>query len=257
MDRGSSVSDASIERAGAMIRAASRVVVLTGAGISTRSGIPDFRGPQGLWTLNPLAEKMSNIEHYINNPEVRRLAWQSRLESPAFNAAPNAAHRCLVALEQRGTLGRLVTQNVDGLHQAAGSDPSLVVEVHGTLHWSRCWSCDDRRPMLDTLARVTAGDPDPACLLCGGILKSDTISFGQSLVQEVIERAMDASDHCDLLLTVGTSLGVYPVANMVPRAKANGSAILIVNGEPTAMDRYADDVIGGDIVEVLPRLIGP
>ena len=162
----------------------------------------------------------------------------------------------LVTLEQRGNLGTLVTQNVDGLHQAAGSDPSLVVEVHGTLHWSRCWSCDDRRPMLDTLARVTAGDPDPACLLCGGILKSDTISFGQSLVQDVIERAMDASDRCDLLLAVGTSLGVYPVANMVPRAKAKGSAIVIVNGEPTAMDRYADEVIGGDIVEVLPRLIG-
>lgn len=248
--------DAVMELATALIADARRIVVLTGAGISTRSGIPDFRGPKGLWTLNPKAERMSNIEHYINDPEVRRLAWQSRLESPAFHAAPNAAHRALVALERRGTLHALVTQNVDGLHQAAGSDPALVVEVHGTLHWSRCWSCDDRRPMLDTLARVTAGDPDPSCLVCGGIVKSDTISFGQSLVREVIERAMDASDACDLLLAVGSSLGVFPVANMVPRAKAAGSRIVIVNGEPTGMDRYADAVVGGDIVEILPRLIG-
>jgi NAD-dependent deacetylase len=248
-------TDAIFGTAASMIREARRVVVLTGAGISTRSGIPDFRGPQGLWTLNPKAEKMSNIEHYINDPEVRRLAWQSRLESPAFHAAPNEAHRALVALERRGNLGALVTQNVDGLHQAAGSDPALVVEVHGTLHWSRCWSCNDRRPMLETLERVTVGDPDPSCHICGGILKSDTISFGQSLVPEVIERAMNASDACDLLLAVGSSLGVYPVANMVPRAKAAGSRIVIVNGEPTAMDRYADAVIGGDIVEVLPRLI--
>jgi len=248
-------TDAIFGTAASMIREARRVVVLTGAGISTRSGIPDFRGPQGLWTLNPKAEKMSNIEHYINDPEVRRLAWQSRLESPAFHAAPNEAHRALVALERRGNLGALVTQNVDGLHQAAGSDPALVVEVHGTLHWSRCWSCNDRRPMLETLERVTVGDPDPSCHICGGILKSDTISFGQSLVPEVIEQAMNASDACDLLLAVGSSLAVYPVANMVPRAKAAGSRIVIVNGEPTAMDRYADAVIGGDIVEVLPRLI--
>lgn len=248
--------EALIDDAAHTIRQARRVVVLTGAGISTRSGIPDFRGPQGLWTLNPKAEKMSNIEHYINDPEVRRLAWQSRLESPAFHATPNAAHRALVTLEQRGNLGALVTQNVDGLHQAAGNDPARVVEVHGTLHWSRCWSCDDRRPMLETLARVTAGDPDPSCLVCGGILKSDTISFGQSLVREVIERAMNESDDCDVLLAVGSSLGVYPVANMVPRAKAAGSRIIIVNGEPTAMDRYADAVIGGDLVDVLPRLIG-
>lgn len=249
-------TDAIIGDAATMIREAQRVVVLTGAGISTRSGIPDFRGPQGLWTLNPKAEKMSNIEHYVNDSEVRRLAWQSRLESPAFHAAPNDAHRALVALERRGNLGALVTQNVDGLHQAAGNDPALVVEVHGTLHWSRCWTCNDRRPMLETLARVTAGDPDPSCLVCGGILKSDTISFGQSLVREVIERAMNESDACDVLLAVGSSLGVFPVANMVPRAKAAGSRIVIVNGEPTAMDRYADAVIGGDIVDVLPRLIG-
>lgn len=249
-------TDAIIGDAATMIREAQRVVVLTGAGISTRSGIPDFRGPQGLWTLNPKAEKMSNIEHYVNDSEVRRLAWQSRLESPAFHAAPNDAHRALVALERHGSLGALVTQNVDGLHQAAGNDPALVVEVHGTLHWSRCWTCNDRRPMLETLERVTAGDPDPSCLVCGGILKSDTISFGQSLVREVIERAMNESDACDVLLAVGSSLGVFPVANMVPRAKAAGSRIVIVNGEPTAMDRYADAVIGGDIVDVLPRLIG-
>ncbi len=251
------IDDAALAQARSMIRDARRVVVLTGAGISTHSGIPDFRGPQGLWTLNPKAERMSNIEQYINDPEVRRLAWQSRLESPAFHATPNAAHRALVELERRGNLDVLVTQNVDGLHQAAGSDPSLVVEVHGTLHWSRCWSCDDRRPMRETLERVSAGDPDPSCLQCGGILKSDTISFGQSLVREVIERAMDVCDSCDLLLAVGSSLGVFPVANMVPRAKSGGSRVVIVNGEPTGMDRYADIVLGGDLVDVLPGLLAP
>jgi NAD-dependent deacetylase len=250
------IDETAVARAESMIRDASRIVVLTGAGISTRSGIPDFRGPQGVWTLNPKAEKMSNIEYYLKDPEVRRLAWQSRIESPAFHAEPNAAHLALVALERRSALSALVTQNVDGLHQAAGSDPNLVVEVHGTLHWSRCWSCGDRRPMLETLARVSAGDPDPSCLQCGGIVKSDTISFGQSLVPEVIERAMDESERCDLLLAVGSSLGVYPIANMVPRAKAAGSRIVIVNGESTAMDHYADAVVRGDIPEVLPRLIG-
>jgi NAD-dependent deacetylase len=187
---------------------------------------------------------------------VRQLAWQSRIESPAFHAEPNVAHRSLVDFERRGRLGALVTQNVDGLHQAAGSDPGLVVEVHGTLHFSRCWSCGDRRPMLETLARVRQGDPDPVCLLCAGILKSDTISFGQSLVPEVIDRALEESERCDVLVAIGTSLGVYPVAGMVPRAKAAGSRVVIINGEPTAMDRYADAVVGGDIVAVLPHLLG-
>jgi NAD-dependent deacetylase len=173
-----------IARVASWIDAAERVVALTGAGISTESGIPDFRGPQGLWTKNPGAEKMATLQHYMAEPEVRKRAWRSRLESSAWVANPNEGHRALVALERRGKLHALLTQNVDGLHQRAGSSPDLVVEIHGTLHEVMCMSCGDRAPMQRALERVRAGEEDPPCRSCGGILKSATISFGQSLVQE-------------------------------------------------------------------------
>src|SRR5688572_29751155 len=179
-----------LERARALLSRSRRIVVLTGAGISTDSGIPDFRGPQGVWTLNPKAERMSDIRHYVADPEVRRLSWQSRLAHPAWTAEPNAGHDALVTLEQRGTLHALITQNIDGLHQRAGSSPDLVVEVHGTLHFARCLSCGVRLPMPVVLERVRAGEEDPPCDACGGILKSDTISFGQPLVPAVIDRAV-------------------------------------------------------------------
>jgi NAD-dependent deacetylase len=249
------VIDVQIERVAALVAAAERVVVLTGAGISTDSGIPDFRGPNGLWTKNPAAEKASNIAAYLADPELRRVAWQNRLTTPAWTAEPNAGHRAIVELEQRGCLHAVVTQNIDELHQRAGNDPAKVIEVHGTVWWTRCWDCDDRRPMADALVRVRGGEADPACLVCGGILKSDTISFGQALVPAVIERAMRASQECDVMLAVGSTLSVFPAANCVPRAKASGAQVVIVNGEPTAMDRYADEVIVGPIGEVLPAIV--
>lgn len=233
---------------------ARRVVVLTGAGISTDSGIPDFRGPNGVWTRNPAAEKASTLEHYLNNAEVRQAAWQTRLGSVAWAAQPNAGHRALYSIEQRGHLHALVTQNVDGLHQLAGHDPDKVIEVHGTMRWTRCWGCHERLPMLEVLERVRAGEVDPPCVRCGGILKSDTILFGQALVPEVIDAALRAADECDLLLAVGSTLSVYPAANVVPRARAAGATVLIVNGEPTAMDRFADVVVLGAIGEVLPAI---
>ena len=238
------------------IDAARRVVALTGAGISTESGIPDFRGPKGVWTRNPAAEKQSTIQHYLADPEVRKAAWRSRLDSPAWSAEPNAGHRALVALERRGVLHALVTQNIDELHQRAGHDPGKVIEVHGTMRWSRCWTCDDRRPMQETLQRVREGEEDPHCLVCGdGVLKSDTVSFGQSLVPEVIDAAMRAADECDVLLAAGSTLSVFPAANVVPRAKAHGARVVIVNGEPTAMDRFADAVLIGPLGDLLPALI--
>jgi NAD-dependent deacetylase len=240
-----------------LVGQAQRIVVLTGAGISTDSGIPDFRGPNGLWTKNPAAEKASNIENYLADPEVRRAAWQNRLRTPAWAAQPNRGHRAIVALEHDGRLHALVTQNIDELHQRAGTDPDKVIEVHGTVWWTRCWSCGDRRPMREALDRVRAGELDPACLVCGGILKSDTISFGQQLVTSVIDRAMRVSDECDLMLAVGSTLSVYPVANCVPIAKAAGAVIIIVNGEPTAMDRYANHVLLGPIGDILPALTNP
>lgn len=247
---------AGIERARQWLDAASNVVVLTGAGISTDSGIPDFRGPKGVWTRNPKAEKLATLQHYLAEPEVRRNAWMSRIDSPAWAAEPNRGHFALVALERRRKLLALVTQNVDGLHQSAGNDPDKVIEVHGTMHWTRCWECGDRRPMGEALDRVRLGETDPPCLLCGGILKSDTISFGQALVPEVVDAAMSAAARADVMLAVGSTLSVYPAANVVPVARRAGARVVIVNAEPTEMDDIADVVLRGQIGEVLPALCG-
>ena len=234
---------------------AERVVVLTGAGVSTDSGIPDFRGPNGVWTKNPAAERASNIEHYLADPEVRRAAWQHRRQAPIWRASPNRGHAAIVELERRGALDSVVTQNIDELHQRAGNSPDKVIEVHGTAWWTRCWECSDRRPMQEALDRVGAGEEDPPCLVCGGILKSDTISFGQALDPAVIDRAMRTVERCDVMLAVGSTLSVYPAANCVPLAKANGATVIIVNGEPTAMDAVADHLLTGQIAEILPALV--
>ena len=243
------------ESARQRVAAAERIVVLTGAGISTDSGIPDFRGPKGIWTKNPAAEKAATIQNYLADPEVRRRAWLGRLDTPVWTAEPNVGHDAIATLERAGKLLAVVTQNVDGLHQAAGHDPDNVIEVHGTVRYSRCWECGDRRPMRETLDRVRAGEADPPCLVCGGIVKSDTISFGQSLVPEVIDRALRVSEECDLLLAVGSTLSVYPVANCVPIAKRSGAAVIIVNAQPTEMDRHADHLLIGQIADVLPALV--
>ena len=188
--------DAGLERARALLERARRVVVLTGAGISTDSGIPDFRGPQGVWTTNPEAERMATLEFYVADPEMRRRSWRHRLTSPLWDSEPNAGHRALVDLERSGRLDTLVTQNVDGLHHKAGSDPARIVEIHGTGREVVCLHCGDRQPAEPVHERVRAGDEDPACLAqgpdgaaCGGILKSATISFGQSLVPGDLMRA--------------------------------------------------------------------
>ncbi len=234
---------------------AERITVLTGAGISTDSGIPDFRGPQGVWTKNPGAEKTATLQHYLADRDVRRQAWQNRLTTPAWTAEPNRGHLAIVELQRRGKLHAVVTQNIDGLHQKAGTDVELVVEVHGTIWWSRCWDCQDRRPMAEALDRVRSGADDPPCELCGGILKSDTISFGQALVPEVIDRALRVSEECDLLLAVGSTLSVYPAANCVPRAKSAGATVVIVNAGPTDLDRLGDAVLRGQIGDVLPEIV--
>jgi NAD-dependent deacetylase len=237
------------------IEAARRIVALTGAGISTDSGIPDFRGPQGVWTRNPGAEKLATLQHYLADPELRRRAWQSRIESPAWQAAPNDGHRALVTLERLGKLDTLITQNVDGLHQMAGSSPERVVEIHGTIREAVCLGCGERAPMEQVLARVRAGEEDPACRSCGGILKSATISFGQSLVEADLTRAQQAARRADLMLAVGTKLSVWPIAGVVPAAKSAGARVVIVNAEPTEMDELADAVLRDPISQILPRLV--
>ncbi|MBI2296611.1 MAG: Sir2 family NAD-dependent protein deacetylase [Betaproteobacteria bacterium] len=250
------MSSANVEKARALADAARRVVVLTGAGISTDSGIPDFRGPNGVWTRNPAAERLSNIQHYRADPEVRKASWRARLASPAWTAMPNAGHLALVALERRGKLHALITQNIDGLHLRAGHSPDRVIEVHGNLHKAVCLNCGWNGPMQAVLERVRAGEDDPPCEHCGGILKSDTISFGQALVPGVIERAMRAAGEADLLLSVGTSLQVYPVAGAVPIARQAGARVVIMNAQPTPYDEIADAVLTGSISEDLPRICG-
>jgi NAD-dependent deacetylase len=247
--------DRALETARRLVDEAQRIVVLTGAGISTDSGIPDFRGPQGVWTRNPEAEKMATIHHYVADPEVRKRSWRSRLESPALTAEPNDGHKALVTLERRGKLLALLTQNIDGLHQKAGSSASLVVEIHGTAREVTCLACGERAPMERALARVRAGEDDPPCRSCGGILKAATISFGQSLVAEDLRRAQWAARDCDLMLAVGTKLSVYPIAGVVPVAKEAGARVVILNAEATEMDGLAEVVLRGPISALLPRLV--
>lgn len=249
--------DAAIDAARRLVGASSRIVVLTGAGISTDSGIPDFRGPNGLWTRTPDAEKLSSIDHYLADPEIRRRAWLGRLDHPAWTSDPNDGHAAIVRLDDLGRLHLLITQNVDGLHHESGLDPDRIVEIHGSIREVECLSCGFRGPMQETLDRVRSGEADPPCLMCGdGILKSATISFGQGLVAADLDRAFDAAQRCDLLVAVGTNLSVFPIANVVPLAARAGAPVVIVNGSPTEMDELATVVVRGSISEVLPRIVG-
>ena len=237
------------------IREANAVVVLTGAGISTESGIPDFRGPQGVWTKNPGAEKMATLDNYMADGELRKRAWRSRLKSKTWEKQPNKGHLALLQLEKLGKLHTLLTQNIDGLHHKAGTSPEKIVEIHGTILDVMCMACGQRAPMERALDRVRAGEEDPPCRSCGGILKSATISFGQSLVAEDLERADLAARSCDLMFAIGSTLSVYPIATVVPIAKQSGARVVILNGEATEMDGIADAVVNGQIGELLPRLL--
>ncbi|MDG4831840.1 Sir2 family NAD-dependent protein deacetylase [Solwaraspora sp. WMMD1047] len=246
---------AAVDRAAGWLASAGRVVALTGAGISTDSGIPDFRGPAGVWTRDPAAARMFTLDAYLADPALRRRAWQGRRDHPAWSARPNAAHRALVELERAGRLRAIVTQNIDGLHQRAGNSADLVIEIHGTLYEVECLDCAGRGPMAETLARVDRGDEDPACLDCGGILKAATISFGQSLDRDTLRRAGLAAADCDLLLAVGTSLTVQPAAGLVEVAARAGARVVIVNASSTPYDPIADAVLREPIGAVLPRLL--
>ena len=249
---------ARVDVAAALISAAGPLVVLTGAGISTDSGIPDFRGPQGVWTLNPEAERASNIDVYMAEPEVRKANWRVMAGGLWDGVEPNVGHHALAELDRRSGLDTLVTQNVDGLHLMAGTDPDRIVEVHGTVRRSMCLGCGEQGDIEVVLERVRSGDEDPRCTrpVCGGLLKRATVSFGQALFPGDMERADEAARRCDLLLVVGSTLGVYPVAAMVPMAVLHGAAVVVVNGSPTEMDHLADVVVRGSISQVLPTVLG-
>jgi NAD-dependent deacetylase len=237
------------------IAEAGRVTVLTGAGISTDSGIGDFRGPQGLWTRNPGTERMFHLRDYLADPELRVRAWRQRRDHPAWSARPNAGHVALVDLDRAGRLRAVVTQNIDGLHQRAGLPPERVIEIHGTLHWAACLGCGLRTPMREVLDRVDAGEADPPCRACGGIQRSATVAFGQALDPAVLSAAVAAAADCDLFLAVGSTLLVQPAAGLCSVAQQAGAQLVVLNGEPTGYDDVADAVLRGSISDVLPRLV--
>jgi NAD-dependent deacetylase len=245
-----------VEEVAAWIRDARAVTVLTGAGMSTESGIPDFRGPDGLWTRDPAARRLFDIEAYRTDPEIRRQAWRRRSEHPAWTARPHAGHRALVDLERSGRLRALVTQNIDGLHQLAGNDAQRVFELHGSIHRVECLGCAWTGSTERMLERVTAGEEDPHCLRCGGLVKTATVSFGQRLDQDLLRAAIAASAEADLFVAVGTTLSVRPAASLVDVARDAGARVVIVNAGATAYDAVADARLEGRIGEVLPLLVG-
>jgi NAD-dependent deacetylase len=234
---------------------ARQVAVLTVAGVSTDSGVPDFRGPQGLWTRNPEAEKLSTYQHYIADAAVRRRSWQARLNHPAWTAKPNPAHLALAKLAASPPGMQVVTQNIDGLHQQAGTPSDQVIELHGTMYAVVCVGCGDRTAMTDALARVRAGEADPPCTQCGGILKSATVMFGQALDPQVLGRAVAAVRACDLFLAIGSTLTVEPAASLCALAVESGALLVIVNRDPTPYDQLATAVIRQPIGQAVPALV--
>ncbi|QMU69007.1 Sir2 family NAD-dependent protein deacetylase [Streptacidiphilus sp. P02-A3a] len=231
------------------------VAVLSGAGLSTDSGIPDYRGPNGLWRRDPEAEKLVTIAHYRADPAVRRKAWQMRIDVGVLDARPNAAHLALASFERTGIPLRVLTQNVDGLHQLGGVSARKVLELHGTARRVQCLGCRVRSDMADALTRVRQGEPDPPCAACGGILKPATVMFGENLDPEVLAQARAIASGCDVLIAVGTSLRVHPAAGLVDLALAKGAAVTIVNAEPTPYDDRAAATVREPIGTALPALL--
>ncbi|QIP83753.1 NAD-dependent deacetylase [Streptomyces sp. Tu 2975] len=231
------------------------VAILSGAGISTDSGIPDYRGPNGLWRRDPEAQKLVTYEYYMADPEIRRRSWQMRRKNRTLKAEPNAAHRAVVALERAGVPVRVITQNVDGLHQLAGLPARKVFELHGSARSFVCTECHARGPMEDALARVESGEDDPPCLECGGILKSATVMFGQRLDPVVLGQAVAVTKACQVFVAVGTSLQVQPAAGLAGVAAEHGARLIVVNAEPTPYDEMADEVVREPIGTALPALL--
>ena len=236
-----------------LIHSANRIVVLTGAGISTESGIPDYRGPNGVWSTG----KPPTIGDFMENEESRRVYWQRRLESyPNLLAAqPNPAHRSLVALERSGKLTGIVTQNIDGLHQRAGSSPDHVIELHGSAHIVRCTNCGTVFTGEEVQQWLRDGNRYPSCPVCGGILRTATVLFGEPLPREVLDRSIELTRNADLLLVVGSSLVVNPAAKLPLIAKRNGASVAIVNRTETRQDALAELRLAGSAGYVLPTAI--
>ncbi|MFJ7069844.1 SIR2 family NAD-dependent protein deacylase [Streptomyces sp. NPDC101115] len=231
------------------------VAILSGAGISTDSGIPDYRGPDGVWRRDPEAERLVTYGPYMADPEIRRRSWRMRLDLPVLRAEPNVAHHAVAAYEKSGNALRVITQNVDGLHQAAGLSERKVLELHGSARSVVCTACHARSSMDEALERVKAGEDDPACRTCGGILKAATVMFGQRLDPKVLGDAMSIAKAAEVFAAVGTSLQVQPAASLAGIAAEHGARLIIVNAEPTPYDPIADEVVREPIGTALPALL--
>ena len=230
------------------------MAVLTGAGISTGSGIPDFRGPDGVWTKDPQAARLLGHDVYTTDAGARRRTWRMWRDSPVWQAQPTPAHRSLVDLERAGALLAICTQNFDGLHGLAGSSPALVHELHGSLPGSHCLRCGARERTAGILARLDA-DPDPRCARCHGILATDVVMFGEALPSAAFDAAVQASANCDIFVAIGSTLSVQPVADLTRIAADNGARVLIVTAEPTSYDGLAQQVDRRPIQEAVPALV--
>jgi NAD-dependent deacetylase len=242
----------------ALIRAADRVVVFSGAGISTESGIPDFRSPGGIWT------KMMPVEfkNYIRDPEARRVSWERRFEmEETWNAVqPNDGHRAVAELVAMGKVSHVITQNIDALHQAALEDMGIVpdervIELHGNTRHAKCLDCGVRMEIADIRTHFAAHGEAPDCLDCGGIVKTATISFGQPMPEDEMARAEAATLACDLMLVLGSSLVVYPAAGFPLLAKKKGAGLAILNRDETPQDRHADLVVNAQIGPTMRAVI--
>ncbi|MDM8086401.1 Sir2 family NAD-dependent protein deacetylase [Cellulomonas cellasea] len=230
------------------------VTVLTGAGISTGSGIPDFRGPNGVWTRDPQASRLLELDWYLAEPDIRRRAWQMWRDHPLWTAQPTPGHLALADLDRAGALRAVATQNFDGLHQRAGLPASKVLELHGSLTGSRCLRCSAPEPTAEVMARLDV-DPDPHCARCGGPLATDVVMFGEPLPSDVLDAAVEAAASCDVFVAVGSTLTVQPAASLTSVAAEAGARIVIVNAEPTPYDRLAETVDRRPIEVALPALV--
>jgi NAD-dependent deacetylase len=245
------VSDA--EALAALLRTCRRAVVFTGAGISTESGIPDFRSPGGIWTrMMPI-----DFADYVADPEARRESWRRRFEmEETWNQVrPNDGHRAVAELVARGIVAHVVTQNIDALHQAAGVPEEKMIELHGNTTYAKCLRCERRMEIADIRAHFEAEGEAPDCSACGGIIKTATISFGQAMPEREMARAEAAVAACDLCLVAGSSLQVYPAAAFPLKAKRNGAGLVILNREATPQDPYADLVIHAEIGPILSSAV--
>ncbi len=242
-----------IEQLAGLIRSARRTVVFTGAGMSTESGIPDFRSPGGIWT------KMMPVEFqdYVRDPQARRISWQRRFEMEETWSAvqPNDGHRAVAELVAQGRVSHVITQNIDALHQASGVPDGQVIELHGNTSYAKCLDCGARVEISDIRAHFDAHGDAPDCAACGGIVKTATISFGQPMPQDEMARAEAATLACDLMLVMGSSLAVYPAAGFPLMAKRNGAGLAILNRDETPQDRFADLVVNAGIGPTMRAVI--